>query len=83
LGYRVLSVSPPSLPLVRWLIRQVDADSAAVAAEAALLASTTAEVEAILEQGLAACVDIHLLKGGRLPAIVGAARLKSFPRDHL
>jgi phosphotransferase system enzyme I (PtsI) len=83
LGYRILSVSPPSLPLVRWLIRQVDADGAAVAAEAALLASTTPEVEAILEQGLADFVDMQLLKGGRLPAIVGAARLKGYPRDHL
>lgn len=79
LGYRVLSVSPPSLSLVRWLIRQIDADGAAVAAEAALLASTTIEVEAILEQALANYVDLQLLKGGRLPAIVGAAKLKSFP----
>ena len=78
LGYRVLSVSPPSLSLVRWLIRQIEADGAAVAAEAALLASTTTEVEAILEQGLAAYVDLQLLKGGRLPSIVGAATLKSF-----
>jgi phosphotransferase system enzyme I (PtsI) len=82
LGYRVLSVSPPSVPLVRWLIRQVDVDGAAAVAEAALLASTTAEVEAILEQGLADVVDMQLLKGGRLPAIVGAARLKSYPREH-
>jgi phosphotransferase system enzyme I (PtsI) len=82
LGYRVLSVSPPSVPLVRWLIRQVDSDGATTVAEAALLASTTSEVEAILEQGLADVVDMQLLKGGRLPAIVGATRLRSYPRDH-
>jgi hypothetical protein len=60
-------------------MRQIDADGAAVAAEAALLASTTIEVEAILEQALARYVDLQLLKGGRLPSIVGAAKLKSFP----
>lgn len=83
LGYRVLSVSPPSLPLVRWLIRQVDTDAASVAAAAALLAPTRAEVEAILERGLTECVDVQLLKGGRLPVIVGAARLKGLPLDEL
>jgi phosphotransferase system enzyme I (PtsI) len=30
LGYRILSVSPPSLSLIRWLIRQVDANGAVV-----------------------------------------------------
>jgi hypothetical protein len=60
----------------------VDANGAVVAAEAALLASSTAEVEAILEQALAQYVDLQLLKGGRLPAIVGAARLGSSPDRH-
>ncbi len=78
LGYRVLSVSPTSLSLVRWLIRQIGTDGAAVAAEAALLAATTTEVEAILEQALASYVDMQLLKGGRLPSVVESARLKSF-----
>ena len=78
LGYRVLSVSPPSLSLVRWLIRQIEAEGAAVAAEAALLAATTTEVEAILEQALASYVDMQLLKGGRLPSLVESATLKSF-----
>jgi phosphoenolpyruvate-protein kinase (PTS system EI component) len=82
LGYRVLSVSPPSLSLIRWLVRQIDANGAIVAAEAALLASSTAEVEAILEQALAQYVDLQLLKGGRLPALVGAARLRSFSGRH-
>jgi phosphotransferase system enzyme I (PtsI) len=76
LGYRILSVSPPSLSLIRWLIRQVDANGAVVAAEAALLASSMAEVEAILEQALAQYVDLQLLKGGRLPALVGTARFR-------
>ena len=74
LGYRVLSISPPSLSLIRWLVRQIEADGAVVAAEAALLASTTAEVEAVLEHALAQYVDLELLKGGRLPALVAAAK---------
>lgn len=82
LGYRVLSVSPPSLALIRWLIRQVDTDGAVVAAEGALLASSTAEVERILEQALAQYVDVQVLKGGRLPAFVGTASLRSFTRRH-
>jgi phosphotransferase system enzyme I (PtsI) len=82
LGYRVLSVSPPSLSLIRWLVRQVEADGAVVAAEAALLASTTAEVEAILEQALAQYIDLQLLKGGRLPTLMGAARLQGSPSRH-
>ena len=79
LGFRVLSVSPPSLSLVRWLIRQIDADGAAVAAEAALLASRTEEVDAILEQALANYVDLQLLRGGRLPGIASGHRVRSFP----
>jgi phosphotransferase system enzyme I (PtsI) len=70
LGFRVLSVSPPSLSLVRWLIRQIDADGAGMAAEAALLASTIREVDVILEQALANFVDLQLLRGGRLPGMV-------------
>jgi phosphotransferase system enzyme I (PtsI) len=83
LGYRVLSVSPPSLPLVRWVIRQVDIDGAAAAANAALLAPTRDEADAILERGLAEFVDLELVKGGRLPTIVGSARLRSFSTGRL
>ncbi len=83
LGYRVLSVSPPSLPLVRWIIRQVDVDGAAAAANAALLAPTKDEAEAILERGLAEFVDVELVKGGRLPTMVGSARLRSFSTGRL
>jgi phosphotransferase system enzyme I (PtsI) len=78
LGYRVLSLSPPALPLVRWLVRQIDMNAAAAAAERALVASTSAEVETTLKEGLAAFVDIELLEAGRLPRVVGAARLRSF-----
>jgi signal transduction protein with GAF and PtsI domain len=78
LGYRVLSVSPPALPLVRWVVRQVDASRAAAAADEALRASTTADVERVLEKALADLIDLQLLRAGRLPSMVGPARLKSF-----
>jgi phosphotransferase system enzyme I (PtsI) len=50
LGYRVLSASPSALPLVRWMVRQIDIAAAARAATAALDAATTGEVTDLLEQ---------------------------------
>jgi signal transduction protein with GAF and PtsI domain len=67
LGYRVLSVAPLKLPLVRWLVRQVDAGSAERAARSALEASTAADVKAILEEAIGEFVDLKVLEGGRLP----------------
>jgi len=78
MGYRVLSVSPPALPLVRWVVRQLDASAAAAAVESALLASTTSEVEQILGAALAEQIDVPLLRAGRLPSMVGLTSLKSF-----
>jgi phosphotransferase system enzyme I (PtsI) len=67
LGYRVLSSSPGALPLVRWLIRQVDIEAAERAAAAALEASTNEEVTEILEHAMGEYVDLDLLEAGRLP----------------
>jgi phosphotransferase system enzyme I (PtsI) len=80
LGFRVLSVSPPTLPLIRWLVRQVDATVAARAAESALAASTATEAERVIEEAIAQYVDLELLRAGRLPTLVGPGRLKSFAR---
>ena len=80
LGFRVLSVSPPTLPLIRWLVRQVDATVAAEAARAALAASTAADAERVIEEAIAQYVDLELLRAGRLPTMVGAGRLKSFAK---
>ncbi|UCD25319.1 MAG: phosphoenolpyruvate--protein phosphotransferase, partial [Gemmatimonadota bacterium] len=44
LGYRVLSASPGALPLIRWIVRQIDISSAQEAAKQATEASTTNEV---------------------------------------
>jgi phosphotransferase system enzyme I (PtsP) len=67
LGYRILSASPTGLPLVRWLIRRLDATGAQAAAAAAAAVDTERGVRDVLEQGLAAYVDPRLLDGERLP----------------
>ena len=46
LGYERLSVSPPALPLVKWVVRTVPEEAARRAAEIALAASSAAEVSA-------------------------------------
>jgi len=73
LGFTVVSVSPPAVPLVRWLVRQVEVSGAERAAAGALQAATTAEVEAILEEEIANYVDLNLLRAGRLPGVSGSA----------
>lgn len=61
LGYRVLSISPPRLPLVRWLIRQLDAGVAESVAAEAVEASTTGKVVSLLTEAMNGLVDVDLL----------------------
>jgi len=70
LGYETLSVAPPALPLVKWMVRQVNAAHARVTAEAALAARTADEVLELLRLALAKeTVDLKLLDpDARLPA---------------
>jgi len=70
LGYETLSVAPPALPLVKWMVRQVNAAHARVNAEAALAARTADEVLELLRLALAKeTVDLKLLDpDARLPA---------------
>ncbi len=65
LGYRTLSVAAPSLPLVRWLARQIDAAEAAAAVPRLLAASGGAEALREARQALAARVDLKLIDPGR------------------
>jgi len=67
LGYRVLSASPGCLPLLRWMVRQIDIGAAERAATAALDAATTQDVTNLLEQHMGDYVDLALLEAGRLP----------------
>jgi phosphotransferase system enzyme I (PtsI) len=77
LGYDTLSVAPPALPLVRWMVRQVSAARARAAAEQALAARSADDVLDQLRIALADAVDLKLLDpDARLPAGRGAASLK-------
>ena len=67
LGYRSLSVSPPRLAHIRWLVRQLDVRVAREAVEGALASSTGDKIKSILEGEIARCVDLGLLAEGRLP----------------
>jgi len=76
LGYRVLSVASPSLPLAKWMIRQVSAKDAASCAEAALELPTTDEISAFVRRSVGTVVDLRLLDpSSPLPA---RARRASF-----
>ena len=69
LGYETLSVAPPALPFIRWLIRQVTTAQARAAADAALAARSADLALDILQSALSEAVDITLLDpDARLPA---------------
>lgn len=62
LGVRTLSVAPPALVVVKWLLRAVPLADAVSAAEAALQARHARDVPAILREAAARHVDIRLLE---------------------
>ena len=61
LGYDSLSVGPPALPLIKWLVRKVPFAVAAEAAQAALLADSALGVTIILRDAVQGYVDKRLL----------------------
>jgi phosphotransferase system enzyme I (PtsI) len=76
LGYDTLSVAPPALPLVKWMVRQVRHGHATQAAEHALAARTAADVLDTLRLALAEAVDLRLVDPeARLPGVKRAASL--------
>ncbi len=77
LGYDTLSVSPPALPLVKWVVRTVPEDSARKAASAALTASSAAEVSNVLREAVGEFMDIRLLDPHS--ALPGRGRVASLP----
>ena len=78
LGYETLSVAPPALPLIKWLIRQVTTPQARAAADAALAARTAELALDILRFALAEAVDLTLLDpDARLPAGRRSGSLKA------
>ncbi len=77
LGYDRLSVSPPALPLVKWVVRTMPEAAAARAADSALSAASAAEVSETLRSVVGEYIDVRLLdpssalpqrgRGGTLP----------------
>jgi phosphotransferase system enzyme I (PtsI) len=61
LGYDTLSVAPPALPLIRWLVRNVPAQVCREAATRALVAETATEITSILRDAVQGHVDKRLL----------------------
>lgn len=62
LGYRRLSAAPPTLTLLRWLVRNVPLEACRQAAATALQARTAAEVKEALRVGITGHVDVRLLE---------------------
>ena len=61
LGFDRLSIGPPSIPLVKWVVRHIPVAAAREAAEAAVLATSTIEVKAILNETLGRFLDLRLV----------------------
>jgi phosphotransferase system enzyme I (PtsI) len=79
LGYDRLSVSPPALPLVKWVVRTVPEEAARRAAEKALAASSAEEVSAALRETVGEYIDVRLLDPSS--ALPGRGRVGSL-RPH-
>lgn len=64
LGYRRLSVAPPTLLLLRWLVRRVPLSACQEIAARALLADRAEAVREALRAGLREHVDLRLFEQG-------------------
>jgi len=77
LGYERLSVSPPALPLVKWVIRTIPEDAARRAAEGALEAASAADVSELLRKAVGEFIDLRLLDPQS--ALPGRGRVATLP----
>ncbi len=77
LGYDRLSIAPPSIPLVKFVVRHVPMAAARQAAADCLAATTTTAVEAVLRETLGRVVDMRLVDPmGALPRPTVGASLR-------
>ncbi|MDH5283863.1 MAG: phosphoenolpyruvate--protein phosphotransferase [Gemmatimonadota bacterium] len=77
LGFRSLSVAPPAIPLVKWVIRNVPEAVARAAAEAAVLADRESEVTRALAEAVRRHCDPRLIEAfAALPRPHPAATLR-------
>ena len=77
LGYERLSVSPPALPLVKWVIRTIPEEAAKRAAAGSLAAATAAEVSQALREAVGEYIDLRLLDPQS--ALPGRGRVATLP----
>lgn len=76
LGYDRLSTAPPSIPLVKWVVRNLPLAAAREAATHAVQATTTEQVQAGLRETLGRYVDLRLVDpSGALPRPLVTASL--------
>lgn len=77
LGYRTLSVAPPALPFLKWVVRTIPIEVAARAAYAALDASKSSDIENMLKTAMQEHFDPRMLDAlSALPRQTGAATLR-------
>jgi phosphotransferase system enzyme I (PtsI) len=79
LGYRTFSVAPPSIPLVKWVLRSLPVASAQAAAAAARAARSSEDVARALREALAPHVDLRLID--QQSALPGGGQGVSLPTD--
>ncbi len=77
LGYERLSVSPPALPLVKWVIRTIPEEAAQRAAAGSLAAASAAEVSQALREAVGEYIDLRLLDPQS--ALPGRGRVATLP----
>jgi phosphotransferase system enzyme I (PtsI) len=77
LGYERLSVSPPALPLVKWVIRTIPEEAAQRAAAGSLAAASAAEVSQVLREAVGEYIDLRLLDPQS--ALPGRGRVATLP----
>ncbi len=76
LGYRTLSVAPPALPFLKWVVRTIPIEVAARAAFAALDSSTSNDIANTLKTAMQEHFDPRMLDAlSALPRQTGAATL--------
>jgi signal transduction protein with GAF and PtsI domain len=77
LGYRTLSVAPPALPFLKWVVRTIPVTVAARAAYAALDADRPSEITRTLREAMQEHFDPRMLDAlSALPRQTGAATLR-------
>jgi phosphotransferase system enzyme I (PtsI) len=77
LGYRTLSVAPPALPFLKWVVRTIPVTEAARAAYAALDADRPSEVTRALREAMQEHFDDRMLDAlSALPRQTGATTLR-------